>query len=104
MEAGQDLPVAELGDSLDLMVGEWAIAIGSPFGFLLKDSQPTVTVGVISATDRSIQQDGRTFKELIQTDASVNPGNSGGPLLNCLGHVIGINTAIFSTSEPLQHF
>jgi serine protease Do len=98
IDSNSDLPIAKLGDSSDLMVGEWAIAIGNPFGFLLKDSQPTVTVGVISALDRHIQEQGRQFVNLIQTDASINPGNSGGPLVNCLGQVIGINTAIFSTS------
>jgi len=102
VDADVDLSIAELGDSSDLMVGEWAIAIGSPFGFLLKDSQPTVTVGVVSAMGRSIQQEGRAFKSLIQTDASINPGNSGGPLVNCYGQVIGINTAIFSTSGGSQ--
>jgi len=97
-----DLPVAELGDSSDLLVGEWAIAIGNPFGFLLKDSQPTVTVGVVSATGRSLQESGRVFNDLIQTDASINPGNSGGPLVNSYGQVIGVNTAIFSTSGGSQ--
>ncbi len=102
IDADVDLSIAEIGDSSDLMVGEWAIAIGSPFGFLLKDSQPTVTVGVVSAMGRSIQQEDRAFKSLIQTDASINPGNSGGPLVNCYGQVIGINTAIFSTSGGSQ--
>lgn len=102
IDASSDLPIAELGDSSDLMVGEWAIAIGNPFGFLIKDSQPTVTVGVISALGRHIQQRGRKLVNLIQTDASINPGNSGGPLVNCLGQVIGINTAIFSVSGGSQ--
>jgi len=102
VDAKTDLPAAELGDSSDLLVGEWAIAIGNPFGFLLKDSQPTVTVGVVSATDRSLRENGRVFDNLIQTDASINPGNSGGPLVNCYGQVIGVNTAIFSTSGGSQ--
>jgi serine protease Do len=102
IDANSDLPVAELGDSSELLVGEWAIAIGNPFGFLLKDSQPTVTVGVISAMGRSLQEDNRVFNNLIQTDASINPGNSGGPLVNCYGQVIGVNTAIFSTSGGSQ--
>ena len=102
VDAKSDLPIAELGDSSGLMVGEWAIAIGSPFGFLLKDSQPTVTVGVISAIGRALQQNDRVFEDLVQTDASINPGNSGGPLVNCYGQVIGINTAIFSTSGGSQ--
>jgi serine protease Do len=102
IDADVDLSIAELGDSSDLMVGEWAIAIGSPFGFLLEDSQPTVTVGIVSTIGRSIQQEDRAFKSLIQTDASINPGNSGGPLVNCYGQVIAINTAIFSTSGGSQ--
>ena len=98
----EDLPVAELGDSSDLMAGEWAIAIGNPFGFLIKDSVPSVSLGVVSAIGRSLQGDGRSFSDLIQTDATINPGNSGGPLINCYGQVIGINTAIFSTSGGSQ--
>lgn len=102
IDTKSDLPVAELGDSSNLLVGEWAIAIGNPFGFLIKDSQPTVTIGVVSALGRRIQEAGRDFVNLIQTDASINPGNSGGPLVNCLGQVIGINTAIFSRSGGSQ--
>ncbi|MBD3181087.1 PDZ domain-containing protein [Candidatus Poribacteria bacterium] len=102
IDPDSDLPIAELGDSSDLMVGEWAIAIGSPFGFLLKDTHPTVTVGVISALNRPLEERGRTLNNLIQTDAAINPGNSGGPLVNSYGQVIGINTAIFSTSGGSQ--
>ncbi len=96
---GKNLPVAKLGTANDLMVGEWAIAIGNPFGFLLNDVQPTVTAGVISATHRDIKSqtdDGGIYKDMIQTDAAINPGNSGGPLLNGKGEVIGVNTFIFS--------
>ena len=96
---GKNLPVAKLGTANDLMVGEWAIAIGNPFGFLLNDVQPTVTAGVISATHRDIKSqtdDGGIYKDMIQTDAAINPGNSGGPLLNGNGDVIGVNTFIFS--------
>jgi serine protease Do len=96
---GQEFPAAPLGDSDDLLIGEWAIAIGSPFGQQLADAQPTVTVGVISATNRDIKQDERStqvFNNMIQTDAAINPGNSGGPLVNSRGEVIGINTLIFS--------
>ncbi|HEU4724897.1 MAG TPA: trypsin-like peptidase domain-containing protein [Candidatus Eisenbacteria bacterium] len=96
---GKNLPVASLGTANDLMVGEWAIAIGNPFGFLLNDVQPTVTAGVISATHRDIKSqtdDGGIYKDMIQTDASINPGNSGGPLINAKGEVIGVNTFIFS--------
>ena len=96
------LSVAQLGDSDDLYIGEWVIAIGSPFGLLLDDPQPTVTVGVISAIGRDIVRDqserGKVYANMIQTDAAINPGNSGGPLVNALGEVIGINTFIFSPS------
>ena len=87
-----ELTVATLGNSEALRVGEWAIAIGNPFGL-----DQTVTVGVISATGRS-DVGVATYENFIQTDASINPGNSGGPLLNLKGEVIGINTAIFSQS------
>ncbi|MCH7760055.1 trypsin-like peptidase domain-containing protein [candidate division TA06 bacterium] len=98
---GKDLPFANLSDSDDLIIGEWAIAIGNPFGYLLEDTQPTVTVGVISALNRSIKA-GRSrvqvYQDMIQTDAAINPGNSGGPLVNAEGEVIGINTFIFTSS------
>jgi Do/DeqQ family serine protease len=84
----KDLPVASLGDSDKLEVGEWAIAIGSPFGL-----DHTVTVGVISAKGRSGLGTG-TYEDFIQTDASINPGNSGGPLINIDGEVIGVNAMI----------
>ena len=93
------LPVAPLGDSDDLVVGEWAIAIGSPFGFLLSDTQPTVTAGVISALRRDIKAeatDSGVYKNMIQTDAAINPGNSGGPLVNADGEVVGVNAFIFT--------
>ncbi|MCH7549236.1 MAG: trypsin-like peptidase domain-containing protein [Candidatus Krumholzibacteriota bacterium] len=96
---GDDFAVAPLGDSDMLLVGEWAIAIGSPFGQFIADNQPTVTVGVISATHRDIRQganEDQVFTDMIQTDAAINPGNSGGPLVNARGEVIGINTLIFS--------
>ena len=95
----KDLPVAPLGDSDRLVVGEWAIAIGNPFGYLLDDSQPTVTAGVVSAMRRDIKSeatDTGMYKNMIQTDAAINPGNSGGPLVNGDGEVIGINTFIFT--------
>jgi serine protease Do len=98
---GQNLPVGMLGDSDRLMVGEWAIAIGNPFGYLLNDSQPSVTAGVISATHRDIKSDASgtgVYKNMIQTDAAINPGNSGGPLVNADGEVIGINAFIFTQS------
>ncbi len=90
-----------LGNSDDIMIGEWAIALGNPLGFLIADSKPSITAGVISATNRRVQTgEGRRFgySGVIQTDAAINPGNSGGPLVNILGEVIGINTFIFSQS------
>jgi serine protease Do len=95
------LPVAPLGDSDGLVVGEWAIAIGNPFGYLLEDPQPTVTAGVVSATRRDIKAEATPsgmYKNMIQTDASINPGNSGGALVNADGEVIGINTFIFTST------
>jgi len=96
---GQGFPHVKLGESDDLMIGEWVIALGNPFGFLLEDTSPTVTVGVVSALNRSIKstRDDRIYKNMIQTDAAINPGNSGGPLVNILGQVIGINTFIFTS-------
>ncbi len=102
-----NLPVVTLGDSDNLKVGQWAIAIGNPFGYALSELnqkyEPTVTVGVISARGRAMQIGGtggelRVYSDLIQTDASINPGNSGGPLVNIYGEVIGINSAILSPS------
>ncbi len=84
-------PVAQLGDSDTLRVGEWVIAVGNPYGL-----SHTVTAGIVSAKGRVI---GGPYDDFIQTDASINPGNSGGPLLNIRGEVIGINTAIFSTVQ-----
>lgn len=97
---GEDLPTAKLGSSCGLIIGEWAIAVGNPYGFLIKDSKPSVSVGVISAIDRDFapNEDGKIYKKMIQTDAAINPGNSGGPLVNVMGEVIGINSFIFSES------
>ncbi|HSP81612.1 MAG TPA: trypsin-like peptidase domain-containing protein [Myxococcaceae bacterium] len=90
------LPVAKLGTSGDLMIGETVIAIGSPFGL-----SKTVTTGVVSATGRTFKADGRTYNDFLQTDAAINPGNSGGPLLNVDGDIIGINTAIFASAQGI---
>jgi len=96
------LPYVTLGDSETLMVGEWVIAIGNPFGTLMRDPQPSVSVGVVSANhrrgSREVGGGDRFFQDLIQTDAAINPGNSGGPLVNAVGEVVGINTMIFSRS------
>jgi periplasmic serine protease, Do/DeqQ family len=92
-ESKDDLPVAKLGNSDELRVGDWVIAIGSPFGF-----SSTVTVGVISAKHRSIGAipEAPSIQDFLQTDAAINPGNSGGPLVNVKGEVVGVNTAIVS--------
>ncbi|MEK6715103.1 MAG: Do family serine endopeptidase [Candidatus Omnitrophota bacterium] len=97
----RNLPAAKLGDSSEVKIGQWAVAIGNPFGFAIHNPEPTVTVGVISALHRSLGRGlsrDKDFNDLIQTDAAINPGNSGGPLVNLKGEVIGINVAIFSTS------
>ena len=95
VESDRELPEAVLGDSDRLRVGEWALAIGNPFGL-----DHTVTVGVISATGRS-ELGVASYENFIQTDASINPGNSGGPLLNVKGEVIGINTAIVASGQGI---
>lgn len=99
---GQTMPVAPLGSSRDLLIGEWAIAIGNPFGFLLGNTEPSVTAGVVSGVGRNIAagsgEGSGVYVDMIQTDASINPGNSGGPLINASGEVIGVNSSIFSPS------
>ena len=98
-DIGTKLPHAFLGDSDSIIIGEWTIALGNPFGYLIKDSEPTVTVGVVSAMNRNFRSnEDRIYKKMIQTDAAINPGNSGGPLVNINGEIIGINTFIFSKS------
>jgi serine protease Do len=95
------LPVAPLGSSSNLLIGEWAIAIGSPFGFLLANTEPSVTAGVVSGTGRNLAAESSgegIYVDMIQTDASINPGNSGGPLVNALGEVIGVNSSIYTPS------
>lgn len=95
------LPVAKIGNSENLLIGEWAIAIGNPYGFLLGNSEPSVTAGVISGTGRNLVARGEgsaAYFDMIQTDASINPGNSGGPLVDADGEVIGVNSSIYSTS------
>jgi serine protease Do len=97
----KSLPVATLGNSGSVLIGEWAIAIGNPYGFVLGNSEPTVTAGVISGVGRNLLARGEgpgTYLDMIQTDASINPGNSGGPLVNADGEVIGVNSSIYSPS------
>jgi serine protease Do len=97
----RDLAVAPLGNSDSLLVGEWAIAIGNPYGFVLGNSEPSVTAGVISGVGRNLVERGAgpsAYFDMVQTDASINPGNSGGPLVNADGQVIGVNSSIYSTS------
>lgn len=89
IDAGKELPSAKLGNSEGVQVGDWVLAIGSPFGL-----NATVTAGIISAKDRGGM--GRQFQRFLQTDAAINPGNSGGPLVDMAGQVIGINTAILT--------
>lgn len=94
IDAGEDLPVAKLGDSDSIKVGEWVMAIGNPFGL-----EQTVTVGIVSAKGRVIGAG--PYDDFIQTDASINPGNSGGPLYNVKGEVVGINTAIVAGGQGI---
>lgn len=92
-----NLEYVKLGNSDDVIIGEWVVALGNPFGLFEINDKPTVTVGVVSATDMKVNADGnRVYKDMIQTDASINAGNSGGPLLNADAEVIGMNTIIFT--------
>jgi serine protease Do len=97
--SGGSLPVAPLGTSQGLIIGEWAVAIGNPFANMFSNSEPTVTAGVVSAVGRHIlpsSDEQGFYLGMVQTDASINPGNSGGPLVNAVGQVIGVNSSIFS--------
>jgi serine protease Do len=96
VEAPKDLPTLPLGNSDNVMVGDWVVAIGNPYGY-----DHTVTVGVVSAKGRPVGVEDRNYKNLLQTDASINPGNSGGPLLNLKGEVIGINTAVSAQAQGI---
>ena len=99
VDMDEPLPYLAFDTTSAPLVGEWVIALGNPFG-LFEATKPTVTVGVVSATDRDLSagRNGRLYRDMIQTDAAINKGNSGGPLVNALGQVIGVNTAIISES------
>lgn len=93
------LPTAPLGTSRGLLIGEWVIAIGNPYGFLLGNSEPSVTAGVVSGVGRNLTGRGDgpgVYVDMIQTDASINPGNSGGPLITAAGEVVGVNSSIYT--------
>src|SRR5438034_4987171 len=90
------LPSVVLGSSRGLRPGQWAIAIGNPYGF-----QHTVTAGVVSSVDRPVKTGDRSYERLIQTDAAINPGNSGGPLIDIQGRVIGINTVVLADAQGI---
>jgi len=95
------LPTAPLGRSADLLVGEWVVAVGNPFAYLLGNSEPTVTAGVVSAVGRNLLPSGDqpgVYVGMIQTDAAINPGNSGGPLADVQGQVVGVNSSILTPS------
>lgn len=97
---GDNFPFVKIGNSDDLIVGEWAIALGNPFGLFELNDKPTVTVGVISAVNMNLGAVGeRYYLNMIQTDAAINSGNSGGPLVNALGELIGINTLIYTAGS-----
>lgn len=98
VEPESPLPYLAFDDQHDALVGEWAIALGNPFG-LFEAAEPSVTVGVVSAIGRDFPvQENRVFRDMIQTDAAINQGNSGGPLVNAMGQVMGMNTFIYSRS------
>lgn len=99
---GNNFAYARMGNSNDIIIGEWAIAFGNPFGLFEVGAEPSVSVGVVSATNRDFgRQNERVYQDMIQTDAAINSGNSGGPLVNSNGEVIGVNAFIYSGSESV---
>ena len=97
---GDNFPYVTLGNSDDVIIGEWAIAFGNPFGLFDINDKPTVTVGVISSTGMKLGQvENRYYRDMIETDAAINGGNSGGPLVNANGEVIGMNTLIYTAGQ-----
>lgn len=100
VDVDHDLPYIQLGNSDEVIVGEWSIAFGNPFGLMTSSAKATVTVGVVSATHVALEEnEGRIYRNMIQTDAAINSGNSGGPLVNSQGKVIGINTVIYTPNQ-----
>jgi serine protease Do len=100
VDVDHDLPYIKLGDSEGVIVGEWSIAFGNPFGLMSTSAKATVTVGVVSATHVALEEsEGRVYRNMIQTDAAINSGNSGGPLVNSLGEAIGMNTVIYTPNQ-----
>ena len=98
-----NLPYIAFGNSNDVIIGEWVIALGNPFGLFELNDKPTVTIGVISATGMNLEPiNNRYYLNMLQTDAAINGGNSGGPLVNSLGEVIGMNTLIFTGGSGAQ--
>lgn len=98
----RQFPYLRLGNSDSVIVGEWIIALGNPFGLFDLNAKPTVTVGVVSNVGVNFRQGGRVYRGMIQTDAAISSGNSGGPLVNALGEVVGVNAAIISTAQNWQ--
>ena len=99
---GKNFPYAKMGDSKNLIIGEWVIALGNPFELFSVSNQPIASVGIISASQmdfRMQKESGIVLQNMIQTDAAINPGNSGGPLVNAHGEIIGINTFIYTGSQ-----
>ncbi len=97
---GKNLPFIRLGNSDDVIIGEWVIAFGNPFGLFDISDKPTVTVGVVSATKMNLRaEEGRVYRGMIQTDAAINSGNSGGPLVNSVGEVIAVNAVIYTPNQ-----
>jgi len=100
---GNNFPYMKIGDSDKLIIGEWVIALGNPFGLFDVNQQPTATIGIVSGKNMDFGQQGsHVFQDMIQTDAAINPGNSGGPLVNVKGEVIGINTFIYTGNRNRQ--
>ena len=99
LKVDSDIGPVTVGKSSDLLIGEWVVALGNPYSYLLGNSEPTVTAGVVSATGRNLLPNNNQaglYLDMIQTDAAINPGNSGGPLTNARGEVVGVNSFIFT--------